>query len=178
MLGIFRRITGSSVRRAAARQGRAAFLLPLTLIVPLIGPPPSIRYSSMASNVALYAVYVKLTVPKTGLTTGQGMRHDNYRRKAMIVNNLLIKLKDSSREKLEEAKNVLSGLKGNIPVLLDSRVELDINAGKSSYDLMLINSFNSAEDLRTYLDHPVHVRVSEYITPVMERAASLCYELK
>ena len=96
----------------------------------------------------------------------------------MIVNNLLIKLKDNSREKLEEAKNVLSGLKGNIPVLLDSRVEVDINAGKSSYDIMVINSFNSPDDLQTYLDHPVHVKVSGYITPAMEKAASLCYELK
>ena len=96
----------------------------------------------------------------------------------MIVNNLLIKLKDNSKEKLEEAKNVLLGLKGKIPVLLDSRVEVDINAGKSSYDIMLINSFNSAEDLQTYLDHPVHVKVADYITPATEKAASLCYEAK
>jgi hypothetical protein len=96
----------------------------------------------------------------------------------MIVNNLLIKLKDNSKEKLEEAKNVLLGLKGNIPVLLDIRVEVDINAGKSSYDIMLINKFNSPDDLQTYLDHPVHVKVVEYITPAMEKAATFCYELK
>jgi hypothetical protein len=96
----------------------------------------------------------------------------------MLVNNLLIKLKDNSREKLEETKNVLSGLKGSIPVLLDSRVEFDINAGKSSYDIMLINSFNSPEDLQAYLDHPAHIKVAEYITPSMEKAASLCYEIK
>jgi hypothetical protein len=94
----------------------------------------------------------------------------------MIVNNLLIKLKDNSTEKLEEAKNALSGLKGNISVLLDSRVEVDINVGKSPYDIMLINTFNSSEDIKTYLDHPAHIKVAEYITPVMEKAASLCYE--
>jgi hypothetical protein len=96
----------------------------------------------------------------------------------MIVNNLLIRLKDRGKEKLEEAKNVLSGLKGNIPVLLDSRVEVDINAGGSAYDIMLINSFNSSGDLQTYLDHPVHKKVAEYITPAIEKAASLCYEVK
>jgi hypothetical protein len=95
----------------------------------------------------------------------------------MIVNNLLIKLKDSSTEKLEEAKNVLLGLKGAIPVLLDSRVEVDINAGKSPYDIMLINSFSAPEDLKIYLDNPAHIKVAEYITPAMEKAASLCYEL-
>jgi hypothetical protein len=100
------------------------------------------------------------------------------RRKAMIVNNLLIKLKDSSKEKLEETRNVLSGLKGNIPVLLDSRVEVDINAGRSSYDIMLINNFDSQDDLQTYLDHPVHVKVADYIVHAMEKSASLCYESK
>ena len=45
MSGMFRSITGSSVRRAAAMQGRAAFLLPLALTVPFRGTPPSIRYS-------------------------------------------------------------------------------------------------------------------------------------
>jgi hypothetical protein len=98
-------------------------------------------------------------------------------RKTMIVNNLLIKLKDNGKEKLEEARNVLLGLRGNIPVLLDSRVEADINAGASSYDLMLINTFNSPEDMQTYLSHPVHVKVAEYVTAAMEKAASLCYEV-
>jgi hypothetical protein len=28
------------------------------------------------------------------------------------------------------------------------------------------------------LDHPVHVKVVEYITPAMEKAATFCYELK
>jgi hypothetical protein len=96
----------------------------------------------------------------------------------MVVNTLLIKLKDHSKEKLEEARNILLGLKGAIPVLLDSRVEVDINAGKSSYDIMLINSFNSPEDLQTYLDHPVHKKAAESLAPAMEKTASLCYEAR
>jgi hypothetical protein len=94
----------------------------------------------------------------------------------MLVNNLLIKLKDSSKENVEEARKVLLGLKGTIPVLLDSHVEVDINASKSAYDIMLINRFNAPEDLPVYLNHPVHVKVAEYIILVMEKAASLCYE--
>jgi hypothetical protein len=45
--GIFRKVTGSSVKRAAAIQGRAAFLFPHALIVPFNGSPPFIRYSLM-----------------------------------------------------------------------------------------------------------------------------------
>jgi hypothetical protein len=55
----------------------------------------------------------------------------------MIVNNLFIRLKDNSKEKLEKAKNVLLGMRGNIPVLLDIRIEADINTGKSSYDIII-----------------------------------------
>jgi hypothetical protein len=93
----------------------------------------------------------------------------------MLVNNVLINLKDSSSEKAEEAKKVLLGLKGTIPVLLDSHVEVDMNAGKSAYDVMLINRFNAPEDLPVYLNHPV--QVATYSTSVMEKAASLCYEI-
>jgi hypothetical protein len=61
---------------------------------------------------------------------------------------------------------------------LDCRVELDVHAGESPYDIMLINTFNSYEDIKIYLDHPVHVKVAQYITGVMEKSTSLCYELK
>jgi hypothetical protein len=47
--GMFFKVTGSSVRRAAARQGRAAFLLPLALTLPLRGHLPSISYLCMCS---------------------------------------------------------------------------------------------------------------------------------
>jgi hypothetical protein len=96
----------------------------------------------------------------------------------MVVNNLLIKVKDSTKENIAKVKDILSELKGNIPVLLDSRVELDIHAGESPYDIMLINTFKSYEDIKTYLDHPVHIKVSQYITGVIEKSASLCYEVK
>ena len=42
--GIFRKITGSSLKSVAAIQGKAAFLFPLAAIVPRIGMPPSILY--------------------------------------------------------------------------------------------------------------------------------------
>jgi len=42
--------TGSSVSSVAARQGSAAFLLPLGRKAPFSGWPPSIRYLSMMSG--------------------------------------------------------------------------------------------------------------------------------
>ena len=94
----------------------------------------------------------------------------------MVTNNLLIRLKQRDQASIQKAVHLLSGLKGNIPVLLDSRVEADVRAGDSSYDIMLINTFKSTEDIPVYLIHPVHVEIAKSITAVIEMSASLCYE--
>jgi hypothetical protein len=94
----------------------------------------------------------------------------------MITNNLLIKLKDRSKDEIEKAKNMLLGMDGKIPVLLSIRVETDTRGSeKSAYDIMLITQFNEMEDLDKYLNHPVHLEVAKYIQAAMETGASLCY---
>ena len=63
--GRFLSITSSSVRRAAAMHGRAAFLFPLARIVPLIGNPPFdsifVHYDSpqsLASSIRVLTIFV------------------------------------------------------------------------------------------------------------------------
>lgn len=94
----------------------------------------------------------------------------------MIVNNLLLKLKERNKETIIKAKDELLSLKGKIEVLRDLQVEVNIRHGGSSYDLMLITKFDSMDDLEAYLIHPVHVEVSKYIGSVLETGASLCYD--
>ena len=94
----------------------------------------------------------------------------------MITNNLLIKLKDRTNENIAKTRDVLLSMRGQIEVLRDVRVELDIRHGPSSYDLMLIAQFASMQDLEAYLVHPLHVKVAQYIASVLETAASVCYE--
>src|SRR2546429_3350495 len=55
MSGRLCRRTGSSVSSAAAISGKAAFLLPLGVMVPLRGTPPSMMNSSMATAMLWYA---------------------------------------------------------------------------------------------------------------------------
>ena len=95
----------------------------------------------------------------------------------MVVNTLLIKLKQRDADSIAAAVSVLQKLKGQIPVLLDSRVETDIKAGTSGYDIILMNTFATAEDIPVYLSHPVHVEVGSYIAQVIDQSASLCCEL-
>ncbi|ODA41901.1 Dabb family protein [Desulfosporosinus sp. BG] len=95
----------------------------------------------------------------------------------MIINNLLIKLKEQNNEIIEETRTALLGMKGKIEVLRDLQVEVDIRHGESSYDILLITKFASMEDMDAYLVHPVHVEVSKYILKVMETGAAVCYKL-
>ncbi|QSF43695.1 Dabb family protein [Paenibacillus tianjinensis] len=91
----------------------------------------------------------------------------------MIINNLMIKLKERSPESIAAAKDKLLSMQGKIEYIRDLRVETDIRSG--AYDLMLIVQYETIEDLEAYLIHPVHVEVSGYITGVLESAASFCY---
>ena len=92
----------------------------------------------------------------------------------MVTNNLLIRLKNREAQDVEKLKNTLESMKGNIPVLLDSVVKADSRGGE--YDVMLINTFNSVEDIPLYVNHPVHLEVAKYVTEVKETSVSLCYE--
>jgi hypothetical protein len=94
----------------------------------------------------------------------------------MIVNNLLIKLKERDNENIAKARDVLLSMKGKIDVLRDLQVEVDIRHGPSSYDIMLITKFETMKDLDSYLIHPMHFEVSRYISTVLESGASMCYE--
>ncbi|MEK4059681.1 MULTISPECIES: Dabb family protein [unclassified Paenibacillus] len=92
----------------------------------------------------------------------------------MIINNLLIKLKDSSPGSIAKTREVLLGMRERIEYIRDLKVEVDVRSG--TYDLMLIVQYASMADMEAYLVHPYHLEVSGYIAGVLESSASLCYE--
>lgn len=94
----------------------------------------------------------------------------------MVINNLLLKLKERSPENIGKARDVLLNMKGKIGELKDLKVEVNIRPGASSYDILMIATFSSMRDLEAYLVHPIHIEVSKYIASVLENSASVCYE--
>jgi hypothetical protein len=94
----------------------------------------------------------------------------------MVTNNLLIKVKDGDAETVEKVKATLLSMRGKIDALKDIQVYLDVRHGASSYDLMLVTRFDSAEGMDAYLTDPVHLEVAKYIVSVMVASASVCYE--
>jgi hypothetical protein len=94
----------------------------------------------------------------------------------MITNNLLLKLKDRNSENIAKTRDVLLSMQGKIETLRDLKVEVNTRYTELSYDIILIATFASMEDLNAYLVHPVHVEVSKYIAGVLETGAAVCYE--
>ncbi len=81
----------------------------------------------------------------------------------MIVNNVLLKLKNPDSGNVSEAQSALLSMKGKIDVLLDIQVEKNIRPEEAAYDVLFITKFASMEDLDAYLAHPVHLEVAKYI---------------
>ena len=80
--GRLRRVTGSPVSRVAARQGKAAFLLPLARRLPRRGWPPSIRYLNIGLRLNSKACFQGCqcsTGRKANCLSAKGLR-SMYRR--------------------------------------------------------------------------------------------------
>lgn len=95
----------------------------------------------------------------------------------MIVNNLLLKLKNRDSENIKKTQEVLLGMKGKIEVLLDIQAELNIRSSQTACDIILITKFASMEDMNAYLAHSAHLEVAKFIGNVLDTQASVCYEI-
>lgn len=70
----------------------------------------------------------------------------------------------SDAEKAEVKKRIkegLEGLKGQIPGLVDIKVNATGRLESSNADLMLDSTFENAEALKGYSKHPAHVAVAD-----------------
>ena len=97
--------------------------------------------------------------------------------KHVILWKLDEKLSESEKGKIKnDAKRELESLVGLVPGLLSLKIE----TGKletSNADMMLDSSFESAEALSIYKDHPEHVRVANgYVRPFTVQR--LCLDFK
>ncbi|WP_438445802.1 Dabb family protein [Gorillibacterium sp. sgz5001074] len=95
----------------------------------------------------------------------------------MLRHVVFFKLKNPTPEVLQETKNVLLGMKGKIPEILDIEVGIDVVRSERSYDVALITTFESLEAMNAYQVNPVHVEVGKYIAGVRESAFAVDFEV-
>lgn len=99
----------------------------------------------------------------------------------MVKHVILWTIKDECRANIDEIKagikEGLEGLKGQIPGLIDIKVNTN-GLASSNADLMLDSSFESEEALKGYAVHPAHVAVADgKVRPFTATRSCLDYEV-
>ena len=95
----------------------------------------------------------------------------------MIRHICMFKLKEENKKaNLQEAMTRAQSLKSIEQVRGFDVVCNGENMPESNYELALIFDFDSAQDLQTYQDHPVHKAFGAFITQIRESRACIDYE--
>jgi len=92
----------------------------------------------------------------------------------MFYHVVLFKLKDNSQENMDKAKGILLSMEGKIPQLKGLTVGKDELFTERSFDLCLITTFDSKEEMDQYQVHEYHVNhVLANLKPMLE-ASKVC----
>lgn len=99
----------------------------------------------------------------------------------MIRHIVMFKLKDpGDKESLErtkyEVKKRLEALPSKIDVIRTMEVGVNVVESDRAFDVALISSFDSLEDLEAYRVHPDHQEVVQFIASVKEQSAAVDFE--
>lgn len=96
--------------------------------------------------------------------------------KYMIKHIVMYKLKDNTEQNAIALRDKFLGMKGKIDVLKDIESGVDILHTARSYDVVLVCTFESREDMETYQSHPVHIPVKEYVGERILEAKAVDFE--
>lgn len=88
----------------------------------------------------------------------------------------IVCMKFTDREEAPKVKEMLMALVGKVPTLKTMEVGLDYMHSQRSYDLVLIATYASKEDLDAYSVHPEHKKVQAYIHTVREAVVAVDFE--
>jgi hypothetical protein len=93
----------------------------------------------------------------------------------------MFKLSETPNAELKEAnkwelKRRLEALPAKIDVIRSMEVGINMVESARSFDLVLLSTFDSLDDLEAYRVHPDHQDLVEYIGQIREQAASVDYE--
>ena len=72
----------------------------------------------------------------------------------------------SRQENLDHVAGLLQALQAQVPELISLEIGQDIGVGRDTYDMVLITTFDDAEALQRYQDHPEHKEISHYVAKV------------
>ncbi len=96
----------------------------------------------------------------------------------MLKHIVMWKFKDGVAEADRlEMKRQLEALKGAVPSLVDIEIGLDLSKKEASMNMVLYSEFQTLEDLAAYAVHPEHLKVVEFVKPLVCDRAVVDYEV-
>lgn len=94
----------------------------------------------------------------------------------MLKHIVCFKLRDNRPENCEKAKQVLLSMQGEVELLRDIKVGIDILHSDRSYDLILEVVLDDEKALEEYQQHPYHVSVvKKHMHAVRETSVAVDY---
>lgn len=98
----------------------------------------------------------------------------------MIIHNIAFKLATDDAalraEQASEFKTRIESLGGRIPGLKSISVGVDVGRIDGHFDLVLISTHDTYEDLVSYQAHPLHQEVIEFGKAIVSDRACVDYE--
>jgi len=76
-----------------------------------------------------------------------------------------------------EMKRKLESLRGVVPTLIHIEIGMDVVGGEASKDMVLYSEFQSMDDLKAYASHPAHLKVVEFVKPLVCERHVVDYEV-
>lgn len=95
----------------------------------------------------------------------------------MVTHVVLFKLKDRSPSLIRATRERMAQIDGHIPTLLSLQVGINIVPSDRAYDIALVATFHTLDDLRAYQTHPVHVAMFDDVKARFDSIAAVDYEL-
>ena len=84
---------------------------------------------------------------------------------------------EQKEQNKREMKKRLEALPGKINVIRSMQVGINVKESERAFDVVLVSTFNSPEDLETYRVHPAHQEFVTYVAQIREKTASVDYEV-
>ncbi|MEV4840441.1 Dabb family protein [Nonomuraea sp. NPDC049486] len=92
----------------------------------------------------------------------------------MLTHVVLMKFTDPADA--PEAKERLEALAGRVPQIRELSAHLDVVHSPVSYDLCLVTTHESADELRGYQQHPDHLELAGWLRPKLAARAVVDHE--
>nr|WP_122011909.1 Dabb family protein [Maliibacterium massiliense] len=94
----------------------------------------------------------------------------------MIKHIVFYKLKDRSEQEKRRIRDLFMSMQGKVEQLRSLEVGLDALDSERSYDVALICTFDSMEDMRAYRKHPEHMKIAAQIHAARQDSVSVDFE--